>query len=139
MTHIMVPIDGSVHTDRAIQQLIDRSCAGETIRASLMYVHEPPIRYGKLLLYQSLEKLREFRAQRAANVLDSAAQRLGTAGITCTTMTAEGELLKTIDEKTGSLQCDEVILGTWRPPTSRFHLLRKAGIRNRRFLRRLAN
>lgn len=115
MSLVLVPIDGSPRSDRALDVLAGRLRARAGARVQLLYVQEPPIRYGKVLLFQPADRVEAFRAERAGTVLRAAAARLEGSGFPVATLVEEGELYPTIARVATRLGASEVVLGVRRP------------------------
>ena len=115
MSLILVAIDGSQRSERALDAVAARVRAIPTARVELLYVHEPAIRAGRIPGVQRAEALEALRATRAADVLKNAAERLASAGISAGTRSAPGELYPTIAETARALGASEIVLGVRTP------------------------
>ena len=71
MSLILVSIDGSKRSERALDAAAERVRDRPGARVELLYVHEPPIRYGRVLAIQRSEDLDRLREQRASVVRTS--------------------------------------------------------------------
>jgi hypothetical protein len=120
MSVILVAIDGSERSERALDQLATRLQGRPGARAELLYVHEPAIRSGRILGVQRPEALDALRAQRAADVLRSAAARLEAAGVPAGAHEAHGELYATIAQRAVEVSASEIVLGVRTPWLARF-------------------
>jgi hypothetical protein len=115
MSVILVAVDGSERSDRAVAQVAERLRRRPGARAELLYVHEPPIRYGRVLGLQPAEALEQLRRRRAAEVLRNAAARLEEAGVPAGTHVARGELYEAIARRAVQVKAKEIVLGVRTP------------------------
>ena len=115
MSLILVSIDGSKRSERALDAVAERLRDRPGARVELLYVHEPPIRYGRVLAIQRSEDLDRLREQRASAVLRNAASRLEAAGVPAGTHVAYGELYSTIARTATELGASEIVLGVRTP------------------------
>jgi hypothetical protein len=115
MSVILVAIDGSKRSERALDVIAERLRSRPGARVEVLYVHEPPIRYGRVLAVQRKEELDRLRAERAAAVLQRAAARLDAAGVPASTHVAHGELYVTIAKLATELGASEIVLGVRTP------------------------
>lgn len=118
MSLILVAIDGSRRSEQAIDGLVAR-LRGPLGPVQLLYVNEPPIRYGAIPIFQRRGAAEALRARRAVDVLALAAARLAAAGIPAATLAEEGELYPTIARVATRLGATEVVLGVRTPLLAR--------------------
>ena len=128
MMRILVPIDGSVDTERALTYMIERHRGGDVV-ASLVYVHEPPVRSHAVSLRQHQDFLGAFRSLRARDVLAAAATRLREEGIRVETSEVEGPLHRTILNEASRLDAKQIVLGVRTPLLGFRGLDRMKGLR----------
>jgi hypothetical protein len=115
MSVILVAIDGTERSERALDGVAARLRGRPGARAELLYVHEPAIRYGRILAAQRSEDLEALRERRAADVLRSGAARLDAAGVPAGTHAASGELYATIARRAVEVGASEIVLGVRTP------------------------
>jgi hypothetical protein len=115
MSVILVAIDGSKRSERALDQVAERLRNRPGMRAELLYVHEPAIRSGRVLGVQSSEELEALRARRASDVLRDGAARLAAAGVGAGTHAEHGELYATIAKRAVDVAASEIVLGVRTP------------------------
>lgn len=115
MSVILVAIDGSKRSERALDHVAERLRSRPGTSAELLYVHEPAIRYGRILEVQPGEALDALRERRAADVLRNGAARLAAAGVPATTSAASGELYATIAQRAVEVSAIEIVLGVRTP------------------------
>jgi nucleotide-binding universal stress UspA family protein len=130
MKKILMPIDGSLDSDRALDRLVARLEPRTQVGVVLLYVHEPPLSFGAVAVYQDRAALREFRARRAHDVLEAAAHRLREAGIAVEARTAPGPLYRVIASEAERLGADEIVLGVRPPAAGRLGLAWAGGLRD---------
>jgi hypothetical protein len=115
MSVILVAIDGSKRSERALEQLAERLRTRPGMRAEILYVHEPAIRYGRILGVQRSDELEALRERRASDVLRDAEARLAAAGVEARTCTERGELYATIAKHAVEVGANEIVLGVRTP------------------------
>lgn len=115
MSVILVAIDGSKRSERALDGIAARLSRRPGDHAELVYVHEPAIRYGRILGVQRDAELEALRTRRAADVLRSGAARLAAAGVSAGTHAAHGELYATIARRAVEVAATEIVLGVRTP------------------------
>jgi hypothetical protein len=115
MSVILVAIDGSKRSERALGQVAERLRNRPGMRAELLYVHEPAIRYGRILGVQRSEDLEALREQRASDVLRNAEGRLAAAGVEAGACAEHGELYATIAKRAVEVGASEIVLGVRTP------------------------
>jgi hypothetical protein len=115
MSLILVAIDGSTRSEQAIDAVAARLRGRPSSSVQLLYVNEPPLRYGAIPVFHPRETADALRARRAADVLAGAASRLAAEGIPAATLAEEGELYPTIARVATRLGASEVVLGVRTP------------------------
>jgi hypothetical protein len=115
MSVILVAVDGSSRSERALDHVAERLRGRPGARAELLYVHEPAVRYGRLLAMQRDEALEALRERRAADVLRLSGARLEAAGVPAGTHVAHGELYSTIARRAVEVSASEIVLGVRTP------------------------
>jgi hypothetical protein len=115
MSLVLVPIDGSAWSERAIDALVERARGKPSTSVTLLYVHEPQVRYGRVLLFQPKAAADAFRARRAGDVLRRGAARLEAAGVAVSTLAEDGDLYPTIAQVATRVGASEVVLGVRTP------------------------
>ncbi len=111
MRTILVPIDGSESSARAVKAAI-KACSelgGATLH--LLTVH-PPIASGNVKRFFSVEALDDFYQDEGRKTLVPAKALLDQAGIAYTDKIAVGPVAQTIAEYAAKNQCDTIIMGT---------------------------
>ncbi len=128
MIRILLPVDGSPETDRALAYVAERHARGP-VAVTLLYVHETPLHSHAVTLHQHQDWLEEFRTRRARDVLEASASRLREAGIEVETRDAKGPLYRTILREASRLGAKEIVLGVRPPPFGFRDLDRRKGLR----------
>jgi nucleotide-binding universal stress UspA family protein len=110
MKRILVPVDGSEASARALRVAAERARAH---RAELHVLHvEPPMSYEEIRVYVVREDLEKFRREACRRVLDAAAQALAAEKVEHVEHLRQGEVAQTIAELAQSQAMDEVVMGT---------------------------
>ncbi len=128
MIRILVPVDGSEDTRRALDHVMGLHERG-AVTVLLVYVHEPPRWSHAVGVYLRRDSLEEFRARRARDVLEASAARLREAGFAVEISQARGRLYRTIVDEAVRLGAKEIVLGVRRPLFGFKGLDRKKGLR----------
>ena len=111
MTSILVPVDGSDCSDRAVQEAIAAVQKSGPLEIHLINV-QPPIFSEPSLIYLPQDKLDTFYFDQAERALTSAQQLLKAAGVSFTVHRAVGSIAGTIVTKAHELGADGIIMGT---------------------------
>ena len=115
MRRLLVPIDGSPASMRALEYAIGLARdfgAAVPLHLHVVSVHEVPLQYGRSLAYFTTEQLAEMEEQHSTTVLQPAAGRLQSAGISFSTESAAGEVAPEIVESATRNGCDLIVMGT---------------------------
>ncbi|PLC54323.1 universal stress protein [Pollutimonas nitritireducens] len=111
MRTILVPVDGSESSNRAVKAAI--KAAGEFGGATLHIVTvHPPIVSGNVKRFFSIEALNDYYQDEGRNALLSAKALLDEAGVTYTDEIAVGPVAQTIADVAKKKGCDLIIMGT---------------------------
>jgi nucleotide-binding universal stress UspA family protein len=111
MKKLLVPVDGSGASLRALQAAVGlaRFVPGATLH--LVHAHAEPRVYGELAVYVPREKMRELQLAQCEAVLDRAEGALKAAGVPYTREVLEGPIGRTIAEHAERLGCDAIVMG----------------------------
>jgi nucleotide-binding universal stress UspA family protein len=112
MHKVLVPIDGSDSSMRALQYAIRLAKENATTELHIVNAHEPPIVYGEIAVYLSEEKAREFQRQHSEDILKPAIEMARVAGIRFATDILVGNIAKVISRRAEEIGCDSIIMGT---------------------------
>jgi nucleotide-binding universal stress UspA family protein len=107
---ILIPVDGSDHSDRAVQHLISTvdGCAGRQI--FLINVQEP-IDAPELLSHMPASEIEAMQETRGGDALGSARALLDQAGIAYTADVLVGPVAETIARYASEKACDKIVIG----------------------------
>lgn len=109
MSTILVPIDGSKNSLRAIDYAISQVKQTKG-RVHLLHVQPIPDQYGMVTPY--LPRIRRLAAERSRALLESARKRLRRGGVSHEIHTAHGEIAASIVRAASRLKCESIIMGT---------------------------
>ena len=115
MSLILVAIDGSDRSERALDAVAARARQLPGAHVVLLYVHEPAIRAGRVRGIQRPEDLDALRAERAATVLRNGAARLAAAGVPASGRTAAESCTRRIAHAATEVGASEIVLGVRTP------------------------
>jgi nucleotide-binding universal stress UspA family protein len=115
MRRLLVPLDGSQPSDRALDHAIGlaetfRDCG--PIHIHVLCVHEMPLDYGRSAAYFTAEQIAQMEEQFSASVLQPAIGKLKMAGVSFSSESAAGEVAHAIVGSAGKQGCDAIIMGT---------------------------
>ncbi len=112
MQNILVPIDGSDNSMRALDHAIDTAKRSGSLELHLMIVHPEPIIYGEIQVYVSQEKMEEMQNAHSMDMLEPAIQRVKAAGVPYTSEIVVGDTAHMIVKRAHELQSREIVMGT---------------------------
>jgi nucleotide-binding universal stress UspA family protein len=108
MTRLLVPVDGSEQSLRAIDYVIGRAAAGN-VDIRLLNVQPPlPSRVASAV---EGDVVREYHREEAAKALGPAEARLKKAGVAFASHSALGTAGDVIDDYARETKCDEIVMG----------------------------
>ncbi|QCG68194.1 universal stress protein [Pseudomonas veronii] len=113
MRKVLVAFDGSEHSIRALQYVIDS--AGESARpieVHVLNVQHGPVIYGDYTTASMIEDINDSLRVKARSVLEEAVALLQAASITHETHVALGNAAEQVSEAVKRLACDTVVMGT---------------------------
>lgn len=112
MLKLLVAVDGSDFSDRALDYVLRRAAASrDPVKAHLLNV-QLPLSGVNVKLFISKESQQNYHREEAMAVLEPSRQRALAAGIACEHHIGVGDPGGTIAEYARSLGCDEVVMGT---------------------------
>lgn len=110
MKRILVPVDGSSSSLKALRHAIERVRGGQ---GEVHVVHvEPAMEYEELRLYVLREEIAKLRHEAHQRVLAAATEELKQAGIKHVAHLREGDVADTIVRLVEAQHLDEVVMGT---------------------------
>ena len=111
MKTILVPVDGSSNSMRAVDYAVAQSQHGPTT-VHILNVEPPLDDYGMVRAYMSRQQHHDAMKARADKVLKRAIRRARPAGVECKTHAAIGDVPTTIAAMARRLQCESIVMGT---------------------------
>lgn len=112
MHKLMVPIDGSDNSLRALQYALRLAKENGPIRLHLLTAQPEPAVYGEIQVYVSTEKMRELQRQHSMDLQRSAIDMARAAGVTFENEIAVGDPAIVIAKRAEELACDAIVMGT---------------------------
>jgi nucleotide-binding universal stress UspA family protein len=112
MRNVLVPIDGSDSSLRAVVFAAERAKEIADAALHVLVVHSPVDVHGEIQVYVGEQKMREFVSERNQWILSRAEQQLHTSGVSYTTEEAEGDAAHIIAQRAAELGCEAIIMGT---------------------------
>jgi len=110
MRKVLVPVDGSECSLRAVQYLLDAAASGQRPDIHLVNVQvKLPTDVGQFV---SRENIHDFHHEQSGNALHPAAERLAAAGIPFTMHEEVGSTAERIAALATELACDHIVMGT---------------------------
>jgi len=112
MHKLLVPIDGSESSMRALDYAINLAKRQPSLDLHLLTVHPEPAMYGEILVYVSREKMEELQKAHSLDLLQPAIEAAKAAGVSYTGEILVGDPAPTIVKRTKDLSCEAIIMGT---------------------------
>ncbi len=110
MKRILVPVDGSEASTRALRVAAERA---RLTKGELHVLHvDPPMHYEEMRVYVVREDLEKVRAAASRNVLDAAAQVASDEKVPHVEHLRQGEVAHAIAELVKAQDIEEVVMGT---------------------------
>ena len=108
---ILLPVDGSNHSDRAVRHVISEVNAGAGTQVALINV-QAPIDAPELLGHMPECEIEAMQETRGGDALESARKLLEKAGVPYTPSVLIGEIAETIDQYAKENGCEKIVMGT---------------------------
>jgi nucleotide-binding universal stress UspA family protein len=112
MRTLLVPIDGSECSARALDHAIVLARERGDFELHLLNVNPDPIVYGEIQVYETLERIREHQRAESESLLEPAAAKARAAAIPCRTEADTGDAATVIARRADDMKCDGVVMGT---------------------------
>lgn len=109
--NILLPVDGSPHSDRATRHVIAllQNCNGQAVH--LLNVQEP-IDAPEVRSHMRADEIEAMQTSRGGDALASARALLDAAGVAYTPTVLIGPLAETIHQFATDQKCDKIVMGT---------------------------
>ena len=112
MLTLLVPVDGSAFSDRALQYAITRCAdAPRGARIHLLNVQTPAVGVN-VKLFVSAESLQAHYREQAMKILQPAVERVRAAGVTVEHHIGVGDVGSVVVEYAADKACSEIVMGT---------------------------
>jgi len=114
MLTLLVPVDGSEFSDRALQYAIARAAsvgAGAGARVHLLNVQTAAVGVN-VKMFVSAESLETYYREEAMKLLKPAIERLRAAGVAVEHHIGVGDIGKVVVDYATDKRCDEIVMGT---------------------------
>lgn len=111
MRTILVPVDGSECSDRAVEEAIKRAKAADQLDIHLLNV-QARIFPEQAMVYLDPAKMDTYYYEQGSAALAGAEKRLKSAGVGYTAHRANGPVAESIVAKAQELRADEILMGT---------------------------
>lgn len=112
MRRLLVAIDGSDNSARALDHAIALARASAGLELHLLNVHPDPIVYGEIQVYVPMERMLELQRRDGETVLAPAAERARAAGVPHEVHIRRGDAAAVIAQSADDLKCDAIVMGT---------------------------
>lgn len=112
MRKIMVPVDGSENSFRAVHYAVSLARDESPAVVFLITVQPDPIVYGDAALYLDYAKLEQAEREHSRAILKPAAELLGKAGVRFEQEMRRGDAASVIVHRAEELGCDVIAMGT---------------------------
>ena len=111
MTCVLIPVDGSDNSTRAVDAACRQLAPGQPVTVHLLNV-QPPINSQIVKNHLSQDLIDKFYQELGETALEPARARLQEAGVAYTSHVEIGDAAQAIARYVRDLNCDQVIMGT---------------------------
>ena len=111
MMKVLVPVDGSSHSQRVIRYLVGRVRRGESLDIHVLNVQEP-IDSLEMRRFKLPQEIKRMQRKQGDDRLRAACTRLDDAGIRYKVHSVIGPVAATIARTAKQLHCEMIIMGT---------------------------
>jgi nucleotide-binding universal stress UspA family protein len=112
MPRLLVPIDGSEASHRALTFAMKLAEAAAAPEIHALYVHPPIDVSGKIQVYATEKHMRQLAADQSQWILGAIEERLRVAAVPHTVEMREGDPAETIARRAEELGCDAIVMGS---------------------------
>lgn len=111
MLRLLVPVDGSAASERAIDHLLKKvGWYKNTIEIHLLNVQHPL--HGDVTMFVSQDQIKQFHHDEGLKALQAARDKLDAAGVPYVSHIGVGEPAPVITHYAREKQCDQIFMGT---------------------------
>lgn len=111
MNKLLVPVDGSTASLRALKVAVSLARLSPNASLHLVHVHEEPLIYGEIAVYVPREKMEALQRAHSDGILDIAEAELRDSGVRHTREVLSGPIAPTIAAHAERLGCDAIVMG----------------------------
>ncbi len=111
MNKILIPVDGSSASLRALKVAVALAKLPPDASLHLVHVHEEPLIYGEIAVYVPRAKMEALQHAHSEGILDSAEAELRDSEVRHTREVLTGPIAPTIAEHAERLGCDAIVMG----------------------------
>lgn len=112
MFKILVAVDGSESSRRALAQVVTMCASMHASEVHLINVQPEPIVYGEVAVYLSEDKARQMARDAGEAIVDDAARTLRESGISATAAVVLGDAAPSIVDHAAKIGCSLIVMGT---------------------------
>ena len=112
MLNILVPVDNSINSKRAVQHVIGAYRKDPGLEVHLLNVQPPFSRH--IARFVATKSRADYHREESEKVLSPLKKMFDGAGVTCTTHSAVGNKAKAITGAASHLHCDRIVMSTAR-------------------------
>lgn len=112
MRSLLVPIDGSESSLRALEHAIELASTSDAVALHLLHVNPEPIVYGEIQVYAPTERMLELQRKQSDSVLAPAQEKAHAAGVSCSAEIEQGDAAAVIARRADALGCNGIVMGT---------------------------
>ncbi len=112
MRKLLVPIDSSDNSLRALQYALDLARERGPIDLHIVNAHEFPVIYGEIAVYAAEEKVKEQQRLHSEKILRPALELAKAAGVSFTSEILVGHVPTVIAQCAEQRGCDAIVMGT---------------------------
>jgi len=111
MQTILVPVDGSPNSARAVKHVVKLASTQTPLAIHLLNV-QPPIISGEVRRFISKETIESYQRDEGMKDLESAKALLESANVPYTAHIVIGQAAEVISQQAGNLSCDAIVMGS---------------------------
>lgn len=111
MLKMLVPVDGSESSQRAVKHVIAFASRVEGAQIHLLNV-QPPILSGEVVMFVGQGAINKYHREESEQALKPARALLDQAGLAYTAHATVGHIAETIARSVKELGCDLIVMGT---------------------------